>query len=152
MFWGVLPGAKQGFARCERPFWDSRSGGPKTPFALSLKHFWAFWLFSHLYQATGAAILASQKLSRDSGETIFAPMSHRALWAQKCPVKWSVFTCSLACSKALVSLGSHLRTLALKTENFSKKFGRFSKTQFIRTRRIVANPEKSDLVNFRGPD
>ena len=33
------------FARCERPFGDSRSGGPKTPLALSLKHFWAFWLF-----------------------------------------------------------------------------------------------------------
>ena len=26
-------------------------------------------------------------------------------------------------------LGSHLRTPALKTENFSKKIGRFSKTQ-----------------------
>ena len=26
-------------------------------------------------------------------------------------------------------IGSHLRTLALKTENFSKKIGRFSKTQ-----------------------
>ena len=25
--------------------------------------------------------------------------------------------------------GSHLRTLALQTENFSKKIGRFSKTQ-----------------------
>ena len=48
---------KHTFAPCKRLFWDSRSGGPKTPFALSLKHFWAFWLFWHLYQATGVATL-----------------------------------------------------------------------------------------------
>ena len=30
---------KQGFAPCKRLFWDSCSGGPKTPFALSLSTF-----------------------------------------------------------------------------------------------------------------
>ena len=46
---------KRGFALCKRLFWDSRSRGQKTPFAPSLKHFWAFWLFRRLYQASGVA-------------------------------------------------------------------------------------------------
>ena len=45
------------------------------------------------------------------------------------------FFCFLHSGEPLESLespkwiGSHLRTLALKTENFSKKIGRFSKTR-----------------------
>ena len=53
---------KRGFAPCKRLFWDSHSRDPKTPFAPSLKHFWAFWLFRHLYQASGVANLATQKV------------------------------------------------------------------------------------------
>ena len=35
---------------------------------------------------------------------------------------------------------------------FHSLFGHFFWRSFFRTRRIGANPEKSDLVNFRGPD
>ena len=49
---------KRGFAPCKRLFGESHFGGPKTPFAPSLQHFWAFWLFRvfrQLYQGHGIA-------------------------------------------------------------------------------------------------
>ena len=36
---------KGGSAPCKRLFWEPHPGNPNTPFAPSLKHFWAFWLF-----------------------------------------------------------------------------------------------------------
>ena len=68
---------KHSFALCKRLFWDSHSGGPKTPFALSLKHFWAFWLFRHLYQASRVASLVLNSMWNDeahSWETDFQPL------------------------------------------------------------------------------
>ena len=52
---GCFPRCKTRFARCERLFWDARPKDPKSLLAPSLKHFWAFWLFRHLYQASGVA-------------------------------------------------------------------------------------------------
>ena len=52
---------KRGFAPCKRLFSGSHSRGRKTPFAPSPKHSWAFWLFRHLYQASGVAIHVYQK-------------------------------------------------------------------------------------------
>ena len=46
---------KRGFAPCKRLLGESHFGDPKTPFAPSLKHFWAFWLFRQLYQGRGIA-------------------------------------------------------------------------------------------------
>ena len=55
------------FARCERLFWDSWPRGTKSLLALSLKHFWAFWLFRHLYQASGGRNATPEK-PQDSEE------------------------------------------------------------------------------------
>ena len=57
LFWGTFPRCETRFGRCERLFWDSRPEDPKSLLAPSLKHFWAFWLFRHLYQASGVATL-----------------------------------------------------------------------------------------------
>ena len=46
---GCFPRCETRFARCERLFWDSQPNDPKSLLAPSLKHFWAFWLFRHLY-------------------------------------------------------------------------------------------------------
>ena len=54
---GCFARCETGFARCERLFWDSRPRETKSLLALSLKHFWAFWLFYHLYQASRVAML-----------------------------------------------------------------------------------------------
>ena len=58
---------KQGFAPCKRLFWDSRSRGPKTPFAPSLKHFWVFWLFRHL------TLVPNQQRRKLQAETVSWP-------------------------------------------------------------------------------
>ena len=53
---GCFAQCKTGFARCKRLLWDSRPRETKSLLSLSLKHFLAFWLFWHLYQASGVAI------------------------------------------------------------------------------------------------
>ena len=58
-FLGTFPRCGTRFGRCETLFWDSRPEDPKSLLAPSLKHFWEFWLFRHLYQASGVATLES---------------------------------------------------------------------------------------------
>ena len=47
---------KQSFAPCKRLFWDSPSGGPKKPFALSLSTFGHFGCFDTCSRTTGSQV------------------------------------------------------------------------------------------------
>ena len=53
---GCFARCETGFARCERLFWNSWPRETKSLLALSLKHFWGFWLFGTCTRPTGSQI------------------------------------------------------------------------------------------------